>query len=186
MSIMCYTSQITLILMATDITLSFMRGLRGYHVYQIVWTPRLNEILPTEHKRNNLYDRHAIAAKKNLPGRLTTSVVGYLPKELSRITRYIMQYGAVVTLKVVGTHHRRSPLVQVDLEIPVKVEVRIEFNEKNKMSVNKYKSLVEQLYKESVDGIFEDAAVSILQTMDIASDDDGDELEDELKEDVDE
>lgn len=61
--------------LSTDITFYFICGLRGYHVYQTVWSPRLNENLATEHERNNLYDRHAIAGKKNLPGRLTSSVV---------------------------------------------------------------------------------------------------------------
>ena len=162
----------------TDLSFSFLYGLRGYHVWKTVWTPRLNEILSTEHEINNLYDRHAISVKKHLPGRLTSSVVGHLPKELSRITRYIMMYGAVVTVKVVDIRHRRSPLVQGGLEIPVQVDVRINCCEKNTLALTKYKSLVEELYKEPVDGIFEDATASILQEVYIDVSSDEDELED--------
>ena len=161
----------------TDLSLNFLCGLRGYHVYQTVWTPRLNEVLSTEHKRNNLYDRHAIAAKKKLPGRISNSIIGHLPKEISRITQYIILYGAVVTLKVCDTHYRRSPLVQGGLEIPVKVEVKLECSEKNRLAIAKYQSLVGQLYREPVDGIFEDATASILQ--EVGCDVDEDEFEDE-------
>ena len=64
------------------------------------------------------------------------------------------------------------------------VGVGIDCNEKNRRTINKYKSLVEQLYKQPVDGIFEDATASTLQEVDLASDDDGDKLEEELQEDV--
>ena len=88
----------------------------------------LNEILPTIHERNNVYDRYAVAAMRRLPGQITASVVGHLLKEISRIPRFIMLYGAIVTVKVVDIHHRRSPLVQGGLEIPIQVTVRIEDN----------------------------------------------------------
>lgn len=42
---------------------------------------------------------HAIAAKKELPGRIRNSIIGYLPKEIYRITRYIILYGAMVNAK---------------------------------------------------------------------------------------
>ena len=39
----------------TDLSLNLLCGHRGYHVYQTVWTPRLNGVLSTEHESNNLY-----------------------------------------------------------------------------------------------------------------------------------
>jgi hypothetical protein len=63
------------------------------------------------------------------------STVGHLPKEISRITRYIMLYGALVSVKVVDIHRRRSPLVQGGLEIPVEVTVTMTYSEKNKAAM---------------------------------------------------
>ena len=94
-----------------DCSLMFLSGLRGYHEYRAVWTPQLNEVLPTIHERTNPHDRYAIAARKRLTGCIGESTVGHLPKEISQVTRFIMLYGAVVTVKVLDTHHR-SPLVQ--------------------------------------------------------------------------
>ena len=36
---------------------------------------------------------------------------------------FIMVHGASVAVKVIDTHHRRSPLVEEGLEIPVEVSV---------------------------------------------------------------
>ena len=68
--------------MMVVISISFYCGLlRGYHVYhQVNWTPILNEILPTIHEINNVYDLYAIAAIRRLPGQIVESVVGHLPK----------------------------------------------------------------------------------------------------------
>lgn len=76
-----------------------------------------------------------------------------------------MEYGAIITLTVIDTHPRRSPLIQGGLEIPVKAEVKMACTEKNKLAMHKYKSLTDHLYKEPVDGIFEDATDLILQEL---------------------
>jgi len=77
----------------------------------------LHEILSTIHERSNPYDCYAIAARKSLPGTLAVeSTVGHLPKEISRLTSFIMLHGAIVVVKILNTHHRRSPLVQGGLE----------------------------------------------------------------------
>ena len=75
------------------------------------------------------YDRYAIAGLTKLPGRLSESVVGHLPKEIARITYYFMLRGARMSAKVVDTQHRRSPLVQ-GLEIPIEVTVTVECTDK--------------------------------------------------------
>ena len=76
------------------------------------WTPILGDRMPAIHESGNAHDPYAIAARKRLPGTLMESTVGHLPKEISRITRYIMLYGALVSVRIVDTHRRRSPLVQ--------------------------------------------------------------------------
>ena len=84
---------------------------------------------------------------------------------MSRYTYYIIVYGVKVTAMVVDIHHRRSPLVQGDLKIPIQVTVEMELTEKNRQCLNKYETLVGEKYKEPVDGKFEDATDSILQRL---------------------
>ena len=136
----------------TEITCPFLCGLRGYHVYNKDWKPRIDEVLSAVREQNNLYDCYAIAAQKKLPGRLgRLSTIGHLPKEISRFTWFI-HYGATVTVRVISDNHRRSPLIQGGLEIPVEVSVMMISSEKNNAALAKYKELVSQNYKEPVDG----------------------------------
>jgi len=59
-----------------------------------------------------------------------------------------MLHGAIVVVKILNTHHRRSPLVQEGLELPTQVIVKMEYSPQNKDTLFKYYSLVEQYYKE--------------------------------------
>ena len=160
--------------MATaTLSVSFHCGLRGFHVYRNVWNPVLDEALSAIRESGNLHDPYAIAARKHLPGSLLLeTTVGHLPKEISRLTWYIMFYGAIVTVKVVDTHHRRSPLVQVGLEIPVIVMVQMEHNTQNKEALSRYNDLVLKSYEEPVDGKFQDITDTILEDINNSSDED--------------
>ena len=66
----------------------------------------MDEELSTIQDNHNPY---AIAAKKLLPGHLAASTIEHLPREISRITHFLMFYGVNVIAKVVDPHHRRSP-----------------------------------------------------------------------------
>ena len=160
---------------SAELSLTFFCGLRGYHEYRAVWTPRLNEVLSAVHERTNPHDRYAIAARKRLAGCIGESTVGHLPKEISRVTRFIMLYGAVVTVKVLDTHHRRSPLVQGGLEIPIQVRVKMEYSSLNKDTISRYEDLVNQYYKEPVEGKFEDITAAILDGIDSDTDEETDD-----------
>ena len=81
-----------------------------------------------------------------------------------------MQHGATVIVKVLDVHHRRWPLVQGDLEIPIQVIVKMDYSPQNKDALLKYKSLVEQYYKEPVDGKFEDITDSVLKDLESDAD----------------
>ena len=163
------------IALSTVYSLMFLNGLRGYHEYRAVWTPQLNEGLPTIHERTNPHDRYAIAARKRLTGCIGESTVSHLPKEISRVTRFIILYGAVVTVKVLDTHHHRSPLVQGGLEIPIQVIVKLECNSQNKDALSRYEALVNQYYKETVDRKFEDVTTTILNDIESDTDEEVDE-----------
>ena len=75
------------------------------------------------------------------------------PLEISRITHFIiiMLYGAIVSAKVVGMQHRRSPLIQGELEIPIEVTIRMDSTTKNNHAIMKYKSLAATCYKEPIE-----------------------------------
>ena len=52
-------------------------------------------------------------------------IVGHLPMEISRPTKYLLDRGAVFTVELTSTNYRRSPLIQGSLEIPAKVTVNL-------------------------------------------------------------
>ena len=72
-----------------------------------------------------------MAGEIMLPGTLVASIVGHIPKEISRYTLYIVEHGASVDAFVLATHHRLSPLTQGGLEIPIKLVVKLTGNEVN-------------------------------------------------------
>ena len=93
---------------------------------------------------------------KRLRGRLANSTVGHRPREISRATCFFLLRGEVVCAKVINKNHRRSPLVQGGLEIPVQVTAEmVDLTERNKAVLEKYKQIVVSNYKEPrMDGNF--------------------------------
>ena len=60
--------------------------------------------------------------------------------------------------------HRRLPLVQGGLEIPVKVVIEIEATAKTRLMIDKYKELVLANYKEpDLNGHFDDCTKDVLK-----------------------
>ena len=86
------------------------------------------------------------------------------PKEISRATRFFLFRGGVVCAKVIGKNHRKSPLVQGGLEIPVQVTAEMDLTERNKAILEKYKQIVVTNYKEpGIDGHFDDCTKEVLK-----------------------
>ena len=75
---------------------------------------------------------------------VTPVVVGHLPREILRFTRFIILHGAAVKVKVTGTEYRRFPLIQGGLEIPVEVEVQMENSSENVQALSKCKTLIDE------------------------------------------
>ena len=74
--------------------------------------------------------------------------------------------------KVIDKNHRRSPLVQGGLEIPVQVKAEMDLTERNKAILEKYKQIVVSNYKEpGMDGNFDDCTKQVLKELE---DDDSD------------
>ena len=156
---------------------SFLCGIRGYHEYRFIWVPTMNEMLRVQLEPSNLHDAYAVAIKKRLPGFIAESVVGHIPREVSRITHFIIVHGGRVSCRVTDVHHRRSPLIQGGLEIPAEITVEMDLNEDNVLAMKKYESLVEEYYKEPVDGKFEDATDDILESLKSDNDEDASETD---------
>ena len=130
-----------------------------------------------------MYDPNAMAGKIMLPGTQVASIVGHIPKEISRYTRYIVEHGASVDAFVPATHHHPSPLIQ-GLEIPIKLVVKLTDNEVNSAKLQKYRKFVDENYREHVDGKFADDTERILkltgaQSAGPGEDDDDEDIEHE-------
>ena len=76
-----------------------------------------------------------------LPGTLAASIVGHIPRELSRFIWYTIERGARITATLVSTQAKDSPLVQGGLEILVIVKVEWE----NEINLQRLKKKVASL-----------------------------------------
>ena len=84
------------------------------------------------------------------------------------------------------TKHRRSPLVQGGLEIPVKVVIEMEATTRKREIINKSKQLVVTSYKEpDKNGLFDDCTKDIFQELQQEDDIDSDDGSSHAETDVD-
>ena len=70
---------------------------------------------------DNDFKRFTVAGKTLLPGKLAPSVVGHVPRELSRCIWNAFRYVAIITSEVKDERPKRSPLVQNELEILIEM-----------------------------------------------------------------
>ena len=97
-------------------THSFTAAVRGFHYNRRFWRPKENEKLDCLHEPGNAFDRFAIKTVTE-----KGEIVGHLPKEISRVTKYLLGRGLTMHCKLSSRHYRRSPLVQGGLEIQCEV-----------------------------------------------------------------
>ena len=64
-------------------------------------------MLACQFENGNSYDMFSIKAFDQIG-----TMVGHLPRDVSRITKFIINRGATVSVMLTGTHYRRSPLVK--------------------------------------------------------------------------
>ena len=96
------------------------------------------------HEEANPFDQYAI--KVCDIGNDTP--VGHLPREMSRATKLFMDREATIDVQLTSEHYRRSPIVQGGMEIACKVTAKISGTCMNLMLIEKYKSVVQELYIE--------------------------------------
>ena len=75
---------------------------------------------------------------------------------------FIIYHRVAVLVRVVDVNHRRSPLVQGGLEIPIEVSILMPHSDVYKHALETYATLIS---KESVNGRFADVAANILVGM---------------------
>ena len=84
---------------------------RGYHVYKVVWKPRIGEKLQLDQELGNEADKFAMKVVKN------NEIVGNLPREYSWTLRYFIARGGKICVKVTGCRHHCKQLCE-GMEIP--------------------------------------------------------------------
>ena len=72
---------------------------RGHHIYKSLWTPEVNEVLLLRRETGNEHDEYAVAVLK------ASTVVGHVPREISRICWFFLRRGGQITCSITG--HRR-------------------------------------------------------------------------------
>ena len=130
--------------MSLERVLSLQAVVRVFHVCKVIWEPKDSEVLACSHEENNAHDPFAIKTCRLDSGR----IVGHLPMELSRISKFIIDRGAKIEVKLRETHYRRSPLVEGGLEIPCDLVIRMPNTMKSAESLKKYLKLFENCYEE--------------------------------------
>ena len=132
----------------------FPSAVRGFHCYRRYWQPDLEDELYCRHEEDNPFDFFAIKiCMKN-----KCETVDHLPMEISRATKFLLDRGASVFVKLTSTNYCVSPLVQGGLEIPCHVEILMTPTLKNKEIIDVYKDMVDLCYdsreKDSIVGSF--------------------------------
>ena len=89
-------------------TLEISSVVRGYHHYRNTWFPQESEALDCYHEFGNTFDIFAIKTCKP-----NGQIAGYLPREISRVTKFSLNRGAVAQATLSLTHYRRSPLGRI-------------------------------------------------------------------------
>ena len=120
----------------------FSSAVRGYHYYRNYWQPQTEQKLVCSQEKDNPYDFFAIKVAIIESG----TMVGHLPMENSRVTKYILDRGARVYAILTSTNYCVSPLVQGGLEIPCRIEVHLPSTVKNRELVKIYETFVDTLY----------------------------------------
>ena len=105
--------------MSLSCEFNFSAVVRGFHVYRDIWKPYESECLRCEYELDNLFDMFAIKVCLN------DNIVGHLPREISRPTKFLLDRGAQVTATIRSNIRRRSPLFQGGLEVQFTVSINM-------------------------------------------------------------
>ena len=93
---------------------------RGFHVYQDIWTPATGERLSCQTEDSNAIDPYAVAVKKGV------NIIGHVPRKISAACSLFIQRGGTLTCVIIDSCRQySSDLSQGGLEIPCQLEFKI-------------------------------------------------------------
>ena len=98
-------------------------------------------MLQYDHESDNDYD--LFVTKTCRDAEFHPQIVGHLPLEISRLTKFLLDRGATITATLNSTHYLRSPLVQGGLEILCVVNAKLIGAKKNREILAKYLEMVQ-------------------------------------------
>ena len=130
--------------MSYDKVIEFTAAVRGYHYYRRFWKPEPSQKLNCFFEEDHPFDPFAIKVCEI--GK--TAAVGYLPREISRETKFFIDRGGRLSVTLTSEHYRRSPLVQGGMEIGCKVTASIPGTCINILILKKYQDIIEENYTE--------------------------------------
>ena len=113
--------------------------------WEVIIITRENGYQISKKYLNVLFDHYTIKTTR----KETDQIVGHLPMEISRITKFLIDRSAVMTAKLTSDHYRWSPLIQGGLDIPCLVTAKMNgYSAQNQMLLKKYEEMVNTLYVE--------------------------------------
>ena len=92
-------------------SIAFAICVRGYHVYQEIWTPAEGETLICSKETRNREDSFAVAVLRN------GEVVGHIPRSLLCACSFFLWRGGSMACRITGKRQHSSDLPQGGLEI---------------------------------------------------------------------
>ena len=121
----------------------FSTAVRGYHYHGSTWFLEKEEQLVFSHDFGNVFDIFAIKTCKP-----DGTVVGHLPHEISRATKFLLDRAAQISAILTSTDYRRSRSVQGGVEIACKVIVKFPGIVRNHLLMHRYVEIVNVNYIE--------------------------------------
>ena len=94
---------------------------RGYHVYRNESWKNIYEGQSVEVSQDvgNTKDPYCCKITIKLISKLTRTTLGHVPRELSRYAWFFLKKGAVIRGEVKSVEHRKSPIADGGMEVPL-------------------------------------------------------------------
>ena len=116
----------------------FTAAVRRFYYYRKFWVSKPSQKLNCFYESDNPFDELAIKVCEE--GHQV--LVGHLPREISRVTKFFIDIVANITVTLTSDHYRRSPLVQGGIKIACKVTMSVPGTCINLPLVERFKKLI--------------------------------------------
>ena len=76
----------------------------GHHVYKVVWTSVIEQVLHLEAEDGNQHDKYPVAVMKN------DQIIGHAPRCISRVSWYFLKNGGEIKCKITSKRKKGNGL----------------------------------------------------------------------------